>query len=87
MPDARAPVDIGPAVKGLYGGSGNDALNGDAGNDFIDGFTVSRDPANPEQGKDRIYCGAGRDDQVVANPFDYVAPDCEHVSRDGIDGG
>ncbi len=34
-----------------------------------------------------IRCGAGGDDKVMVDPFDYVAPDCGHVSRDGRDGG
>jgi Ca2+-binding RTX toxin-like protein len=71
----------------VAGGPGRDALYGGSGNDFIDGLTVKGDPANPERGKDTIHCGDGRDDTVVANPFDYVAADCEHVSRDGRSGG
>ena len=71
----------------LSGGPGADFLYGGSGDDFIDAFSVGGDPANPERGTDTIRCGAGEYDQVVANPFDKVAPDCEHVSRGGGDGG
>ena len=71
----------------ISGGSGNDALYGGGGNDFIDARTVNGDPANVERGEDKVYCGTGSDDQVVANRFDFVASDCEHVSRSGRDGG
>lgn len=70
----------------VAGGSGTDFLYGGSGGDFIDGLTRNGDPAYPEEGKDTIRCGAG-EDTVVANALDEVAPDCEHVSRGGGDGG
>ena len=80
-------VPPAPARDVISGGRSNDALHGGAGNDFIDARTVNGDPANIAQGKDRIHCGADEGDQVAANRFDYVAPDCEHVSRSGQSGG
>lgn len=65
------------------GGAGSDTIYGGAGNDFVDGAYAdpSSIPGVPEdRGKDRIFCGPGRD-TVIANTFDVVAADCEKVQR------
>ncbi|TMK72054.1 MAG: hypothetical protein E6G50_04750 [Actinobacteria bacterium] len=55
----------------LAGGPGGNVLAGGSGNDVV----LARDGT-----RDQVYCGSGYD-TVVADRFDAVARDCDHVVR------
>jgi Ca2+-binding RTX toxin-like protein len=62
----------GLANDRLVGGLGPDTLSGGAGNDRLE----SRDGV-----RDRVSCGTGKRDVVIADRKDVVARDCETVRR------
>ena len=68
-------LDGGDDADLMEGNHGSDQLNGGGGDDFIDA-AVKESPGSI----DIITCGAGDDDEVIANVSDQVAADCEHVS-------
>jgi len=61
----------GPGPSTMTGGNGHNAFNGGSGDETID----SRNGV-----AEQVGCGAGSD-QVVADPDDTVAADCEQVDR------
>lgn len=72
----------GAGPDDIYGGPKGDALYGQGGNDFINDGNY-RDMGAPTRGdnsRDAIYCGPGFD-TVRAEPIDFVARDCEDVTR------
>lgn len=71
----------------VYGGGGNDYVIGDTGRDLLSGgagddyiASTSGESYDEPTTKDTIYCGPGLD-TVSADAADYVAPDCEDVTR------
>lgn len=68
----------------LFGGSGRDEISGGAGQDRIfggsgdDALDSTDNYGTPE--RDEVYCGGGFD-SVTADYSDFVAGDCEAVTR------
>ena len=74
----------------INGNSGNDLLKGNSGKDRITGSTgrdrissgSGADRINSRDGqRDRVNCGSGRRDTVVADRRDRVSGNCERVLR------
>ena len=63
----------------IYGGDGDDYVSPDEGNDAIYGGDGNDVLAAHDARRDRLYCGAGRD-QYLADPNDYVDSSCETAS-------
>ena len=83
----RAVARGGDGADRLGGGPGPDLLEGEAGDDTIvggpGGDRVTGGDGNDtidtrDETLDRIVCGPGVDD-VVADPIDEIAPDCEDL--------
>jgi Ca2+-binding RTX toxin-like protein len=76
----RDRIAGGPGVDCLYGGGGRDRLTGGPGTDFLAGGPAN-DRFNARDGEpDRIACGGGRLDLVIADRVDRVSG-CELVRR------
>jgi Ca2+-binding RTX toxin-like protein len=56
----------------LYGGPGEDVFYGGDGNDYLE--------AALDGGRDKIYCGKGKD-VYAADKIDYVSSSCEEKTR------
>ena len=63
----------------IYGGDGDDYVSPDKGNDAIYGGDGNDVLAAHDAQRDKLYCGAGRD-QYLADPSDYVDGSCETAS-------
>ena len=63
----------------IYGGDGDDSVSPDKGNDAIYGGDGNDFIAAHDAQRDKLYCGAGRD-QYLADPNDYVDSSCETAS-------
>jgi len=88
-------VTGGAGGDALTGSAGANALTGNAGDDVLDGAGGAdvlragdgNDAVQARDGAtDDIACGAG-DDTVVADAFDTIAADCEHVDAPAAGGG
>ena len=65
----------------LFGNEGRDRLIGGPGRDYMSGGD-GNDRIRARDGKpDKIRCGAGKHDLVIADTIDSVAGDCERVRR------
>jgi Ca2+-binding RTX toxin-like protein len=71
----------GGADDTLVGGGGADVLDGRGGDDVINAtlqYAQAAESPGSTDGVDTVTCGAG-DDEVMADPDDDVAVDCERV--------
>lgn len=77
----------GPGNDRIYGGPDDDRLYGGTGNDYIkggDGFdTITGGPGNDfidasGKGLDKVDCGGGSNDTVIAKRLEHVYR-CEHI--------
>lgn len=84
--DTLASGDGADAVGGgdgndtLAAGAGADTLDGGGGADSLDGGPGDDTVRSRDGEADRVACGDGAD-QVEADSFDELAPDCEGVQR------
>jgi Ca2+-binding RTX toxin-like protein len=69
----------GSGADRLVGSSGGDRLHGGSGADTLVGGKDSDTILARDGVRDRISCGSGKDDRVVADRRDAVARDCERV--------
>lgn len=92
-------IEGGAGDDTIVGGYGNDTIVPGPGRDTVNADTATACnffECRPPQGNDAIdardgevdsiTCGVG-EDQVLADPIDVVAPDCETVQRSGSSSG
>jgi Ca2+-binding RTX toxin-like protein len=65
----------------IVGSTGGDRIVGGPGRDVVDGGKDDDTILVRDGVRDRVVCGTGKDDRVVADRIDSVAADCERVSR------
>ena len=77
-------VEAGGGDDTLVGGFGEDTLNAGNGADHV---TSTDDPDVPEEAQaDRVECGDGAPDKVLADALDVIGGGCEEVERAQIPG-
>jgi hypothetical protein len=65
----------------LDGGSGNDDLNGNGATDRYFGGSGNDTIVSADGRKEKVDCGSGSRDEVIADKSDRVAKNCEKVAR------